>query len=70
METPMVWSILEFRCALWSLAHNLSSRTRRHNRLDIRALGCRDLADLNLPPEMLNRHLAREEAQRFRRQIL
>ena len=69
METPMVWSILEFRCALWSLAHNVGKHARRSNRLDIRAMGSRDIADLNLPPEMLNRLLLREEVQRIRRRV-
>ena len=37
---------------------------RRHARLDLKALSARDIADLNLPPELKGRLLARRDAGR------
>jgi hypothetical protein len=37
---------------------------RRHARLDLNALSARDIADLNLPPELKGQLLARRDAGR------
>jgi hypothetical protein len=37
---------------------------RQHARLDLKAMSARDIADLNLPPELKGRLLARRDAGR------
>jgi hypothetical protein len=50
----------------WSLL-GLFKGGKKPSRLDLTAMSERDIADLNLPPEMQGRLLARRDVDRIRR---
>ena len=62
----MTLSFDRLASGLWSLL-GLFKGGKEHSRLDFMAMSERDIADLNLPPEMKGRLLARRDVDKIRR---